>query len=317
MASCCSDNDRSFDALLASDLAEVDGCSGAREQSVDVDRRVGLDVEPSGEDADHLGEGAGAEGVDPLDDGGFACVLAGEDDAIEIAGPRERRHRDRAADGTEPAVEREFTREQIASRVRERFLHRPLGGRHDPVCLEQRDRERQVVERAFLSDIGRREIRQDVSRSHVPRVRERGLHPLERLPDRRIGQAHDNVALRFGARGLTVIHLDFAGGGIDPGEQIRLHSCKHPPTLPRDRRLAGMSERDAHNRLRTVAAQFRPAITPPSTSHTAPVTQLDSSLSRKSITDATSVGWPIRPSGWNPLNPASVSATWSFSMNAS
>lgn len=43
--------------------------------------------------------------------------------------------------------------------------------------------------------------------------------------------------------------------------------------------------------------QFLPAITPPSTSHTAPVTQLAFSDNRKATTCATSVGVPMRPIG--------------------
>lgn len=42
---------------------------------------------------------------------------------------------------------------------------------------------------------------------------------------------------------------------------------------------------------------LRPAITPPSTFQIAPVTQLASAESRNTITDATSIGFPIRPIG--------------------
>lgn len=63
--------------------------------------------------------------------------------------------------------------------------------------------------------------------------------------------------------------------------------------------------------------QLRPAITPPSTSQMAPVTQLASSLSRKLTTLATSSGAPILPIGWKPLNEASVSSSLPRSMKAS
>ncbi len=55
--------------------------------------------------------------------------------------------------------------------------------------------------------------------------------------------------------------------------------------------------RVAHSENYPEAVQFRPAITPPSTSQIAPVTQLDSSLSRKFIALATSFDVPIRPIG--------------------
>ena len=43
--------------------------------------------------------------------------------------------------------------------------------------------------------------------------------------------------------------------------------------------------------------QLRPAITPPSTFQTAPVTQLAASLSKNATVDATSAGRPMRPIG--------------------
>ena len=53
----------------------------------------------------------------------------------------------------------------------------------------------------------------------------------------------------------------------------------------------------------------RPAITPPSTSQTAPVTQEALSDNRKQMVSATSMGLPMRPIGWNLSNPCNAALT--------
>ena len=62
---------------------------------------------------------------------------------------------------------------------------------------------------------------------------------------------------------------------------------------------------------------FRPAMTPPSTSQMAPVTQLAWSESRKVTAAAMSSVVPIRPIGWKALNPASTVSTSAGGMKPS
>src|SRR6516225_594411 len=68
-------------------------------------------------------------------------------------------------------------------------------------------------------------------------------------------------------------------------------------------------------RILVVSYWLRPAMTPPSTSQTAPVTQLARSESRNVMTAATSVVVPIRPIGWKSLNPARAWSTSAGGMN--
>jgi len=63
--------------------------------------------------------------------------------------------------------------------------------------------------------------------------------------------------------------------------------------------------------------QLRPAITPPSTSQIAPVTQLALFDSRKMTTSATSCAVPTRPIGWKLLKPCRALCTSAFGMKPS
>lgn len=62
---------------------------------------------------------------------------------------------------------------------------------------------------------------------------------------------------------------------------------------------------------------FRPAVTPPSTSQIAPVTQPAWSERRKVTTAETSSVVPIRPIGWKALNPARTVSTSAGGMKPS
>jgi hypothetical protein len=63
--------------------------------------------------------------------------------------------------------------------------------------------------------------------------------------------------------------------------------------------------------------QLRPAMTPPSTSQTAPVTQAAFSEKKKVITSATSCGVPILSMGWKPLKPCKADGTCALGMKPS
>ena len=62
---------------------------------------------------------------------------------------------------------------------------------------------------------------------------------------------------------------------------------------------------------------MRPAMTPPSTSQMAPVTQLVAGESRKVMVLARSRAVPVRPSGWKASKLCSVASTWSAGTNFS
>ena len=64
-----------------------------------------------------------------------------------------------------------------------------------------------------------------------------------------------------------------------------------------------------------LGCQLRPAMTPPSTSQMAPVTQLVAGESRNVMVLARSRTVPVRPSGWKPSKLCRVSSSLSFGTN--
>ncbi len=100
----------------------------------------------------------------------------------------------------EPAIEREFPhRDEIAELFGIGHAHRG----------KQRQRDRQIVVRAFLGQIGGREVDRDpLGRQRQPHRGERGMDPLLAFLDRLVGQP-DDVEPRQPRRDLA-LHLNAA-----------------------------------------------------------------------------------------------------------
>lgn len=97
---------------------------------------------------------------------------------------------------------------------------------------EQRERDRQVVMRSVLGQVGRREVNRDpLGRQRKTHRGERGLYPLAALAHRLVRQANDREARQ--ARGELALHLDAAG--FEPEIGDRAHQRDHKQALPKER----------------------------------------------------------------------------------
>ncbi len=130
------------------------------------------------------------------------------------ASPRFERDRQHALDRADRAIERELAdKTETVERVALDFFR----GR------DHAERDRQIEARAFLFDIGRREIdRGPPARPKIAAVADRGRDPIAAFLHRRIRQSDDHdVGIAVGGVDLD---LDFVsidaedGGGVDPGE---------------------------------------------------------------------------------------------------
>ena len=78
---------------------------------------------------------------------------------------------------------------------------------------EQAERDRQVEMRAFLGQVGRRQIDGDpLGRKRQPDRGQRRADPLAALGDRLVGQADDDEGRQPGGE----LHLDFDGASLEP-----------------------------------------------------------------------------------------------------
>ena len=101
------------------------------------------------DDRDRVGERLDGVQIEPVDERRLARVHARHDHPGESGVARGQHHRQDAAHGAHAAVEREFAE-------RDELLQR------EPIDLfvdrDQRERDRQLERRAFLADVGRREV---------------------------------------------------------------------------------------------------------------------------------------------------------------
>ena len=176
-----------------------------------------------------IGEAGDRQDLQPTNQRRLARVVHRDDHPPQAARPRQRRHRQDPVDVAHRPIQAQFADDQ---RLRQQFRDPAphlAGGDQDP------ERDRQVVGRAGLADVGRREIdRHPPVREPRPGVPQRRAHPLLRLLDRRVGQPHD----RQPRLALPDIDLDLHQQPIEPdrratqhrGEHIRLPAIAiHPP----------------------------------------------------------------------------------------
>jgi hypothetical protein len=107
------ESDGAFDGFLASDVGEVEvggELAGLIGLAVEL---VGFEGEKFIEKGDGLSEIGNGVDIDAIDDGGFAGVFFGEDDAFEIFLFGEEGEGERAFDFSEAAIEGELAGEKI------------------------------------------------------------------------------------------------------------------------------------------------------------------------------------------------------------
>ena len=141
-------------------------------------------------------------------------ALIGDQDAPCPDATGEVRHREGASDRTNGTVQGEFTAHQP---TRNRPSTIPLGRDHPPAG-EGRDRDRQVVDRAFLASIRGRQVDGETTSGPVEsRVANRGSDPFGRLPDCRIGKSDDAHRRQPVGREID-LDATGLGGGADEYE---------------------------------------------------------------------------------------------------
>ena len=217
------DLERALRRLLPLHLREVGG----------AERRIDLRQHRRGQD------GGAAEMVEQAEQ-------VGRREHLDIARPRRLRPLRGGAD--EPALDaaRVQRGEQHTGRGRDAAVEAELAdddigaqrlGIDHPHRAEQRERDRQVVVRALLGQVGGREVDGDpFGREREADRGQRGAHPLAAFGDRLVGQADDGEAGDAG-RDLA-LHLD--GARVEPeigdGGNDRDHkppkSRAHPSDVP-------------------------------------------------------------------------------------
>ncbi len=101
------------------------------------------------EEPGYFAERAHAIDVEIVDHRSFGCVGLRNNHPFHVHGTRHYRHREHTFDGQQRAVERQFPHYKVFAQVR---------GVDLPVGREHTQRYREVVGRAFLTDIGRRHV---------------------------------------------------------------------------------------------------------------------------------------------------------------
>ncbi len=217
-------------ALLALDLAQVRHGSGGRRHG---GLRAGHDLRAL-EVVGELDEGAGRQHVHVAPCPGRLRPRGRRADQAEPS--RIRRHRGRQHPGYrgDAAVERQFAEHAVApQRVR----------RQRPDRAHHGERDRQVVVRALLGQVGRGEIDGDaLGREREARGDQRRPHPLARFRHRLVGQPHHHEG--DGAGGDLHLHVD--GAGLDPlegdGGDARDHAGFVRSRFRKGRRKRGRSQ---------------------------------------------------------------------------
>ncbi|KAF5031758.1 hypothetical protein DSECCO2_624440 [anaerobic digester metagenome] len=186
---------------LSLDLGEVLGKGGRVAGGGERRGRARRKAFLAGKKAQHLAQVVGGVDREPGHGRGLVGVGAGDDKPFRPFAPGPRRQGQHARHGLELAGKGEFTAEKES--VRGPGGHR-LHGR------EQRERQGQVVARALLAHVGRREVDGDARRRQAQTgVSQRREHPLLALAHRALGKA-DHGERRHALAG----QVDFQGDGV-------------------------------------------------------------------------------------------------------
>ena len=207
------DFQRALGPFLPLYVAQVAGPGGRRH----LPRPGGRDGRAFGEMGDHLIQRRGADHLGRADPGGLWPTGARAEEPPPVF---RRRHRggQRADHRHQPPVQRQLPQCHGV-------LH--LLARDDVDGGEERKRDGQVEMRPFLGQVGGREVDGDPLRGQrYGERRQRGAHPVARLADGLVGQAHDRKGGHPGRNGA--LHLD--NPRLHPLECDRIGARNHPLT---------------------------------------------------------------------------------------
>ncbi len=171
---------------LAAHVAKVQRCGRLRLMPVGS-RRGRFEIVGPGDHGHDFRQAARAVHLDVLHHRRFGRILHGNNDAGDPVFTRANGHRERAANRTDGAIQREFANQQVLVELFD-HAHR----------AQDAERHRQIEARAFLAHVGRRQVDGDslvgIAESGVD---ERALDALAALADGGVGHAdHDGVARR-------------------------------------------------------------------------------------------------------------------------
>jgi site-specific DNA recombinase len=147
------------------------------------------------QERDHLGKMAHRKDVDAFDDGSLGGIFRRKQQVRDAVGARAHGHRERAAYGTDGAVEREFSYQQMTV---ETFY-----GAH---CAEDSHRHREIETGSLFADVSGSQIdRYGLAGPTKAGVDQRRLDTFAALPNRRVGHTDSNEI----ARRAELVQIDF------------------------------------------------------------------------------------------------------------
>ena len=198
-----SDLKGALDVLLPLDIGKIVGedalCLGKLGSGID---HGGFQADVAIEELHHLREIVHAIDIQVVDHCRLHRIGARQDKAVQLQFAGQNRHGQRALDGPQTAVQRQFAHEHIAVQPLGRNL---LVGSHDA------DGQRQVIGRPFLLDVGGRHVHHHLfAREFVSRLLDGAAHTFGALLDGRVGQADDQEP-----RPPIDRHLNLDPDGID------------------------------------------------------------------------------------------------------
>ncbi len=173
------------------------------------------------EERDHLGQGAQADDLDPVDQRRLGGVRAGDDHPVQPPRGRGDRHRQRTGRGHEGAVERELAPDGVPFETDIRKL--AVRGQHP-------HREREIETGTLLADARGREVDDHATgRPLEPRALHGRADPFARVADRR--SRHPREGERRQAAPDRGLHHD------DLAPYTGDHDAKHPRVHARTLRV--------------------------------------------------------------------------------
>jgi len=137
----------------------------------------------------------------PADHGRLACVDLGDDQSLDLPAACLDRDWERAANASDPAIEREFADEYAI----QWFLFV-----EPSISAQNSESHGQIKARTFLADVGRCQIHGDVrGRDIVSAIAQRRANAVPTFPDCRVRKSHSMkvILVRLDSRDVN-FHLD-------------------------------------------------------------------------------------------------------------
>ncbi len=202
--------ERALGRLLAAHVLEVHvEVLQLAEQSLSGDA-VGLALNHAHdhgvEQLQHIQQRGGGIDVDALDHGGLGGVGGGKNQVGDALFAGHDGHRQHSRHGADAAVQAQFAHQQKLAQV---------GGFQRAIRAQNADGDGQIEARAFLFDVGGRQVDGDVrGRNQVAGVLDGRADAVAALAHRGVGQAH-GVEVILVADHATIVHLDINEVGVD------------------------------------------------------------------------------------------------------